>query len=145
MNDHVTEVLELFEAGYNCTQAVLSVFSNEMGIPKETALKISAPFGGGIAGYGNFCGALTGAIMVIGLKYGNSSATDYERKKKSTEKTSELIDSFEKQYGSCNCCDLIGMDIKKINPSEWKTKILNIESPCPKFLETVIIFLEEEL
>ncbi|MDD2550794.1 MAG: C-GCAxxG-C-C family protein, partial [Bacteroidales bacterium] len=78
INDPVSEALELFKSGFNCSQAVLAAFSEECGISRETALKIACPFGGGIGGYGRTCGALTGGLMVIGLKYGATKATNLE-------------------------------------------------------------------
>jgi C_GCAxxG_C_C family probable redox protein len=59
-----------FNEGFSCSQAVVSSFSEDLGFDKETARKISCGFGAGMARTGNICGAVTGAMMVIGLKYG---------------------------------------------------------------------------
>lgn len=64
------EALRLFESGFNCNQAVLTAFSGELGIDKETALKIGTGFGGGVR-RGDVCGAVSGAVMVLGMKQGH--------------------------------------------------------------------------
>lgn len=65
-----------FNEGFSCSQAVVSSFSEDLGLHKETARTISCGFGAGMARTGNVCGAVTGAMMVIGLKYGKTSAGD---------------------------------------------------------------------
>ena len=57
-----------FEEGFSCSQAVLSAFSDLFDLELNLALKISQPFGGGIAHRGDICGAVSGAFMSIGLK-----------------------------------------------------------------------------
>jgi C_GCAxxG_C_C family probable redox protein len=145
VKDHYSDAVELFKSGFHCSQAIFAAFSEEYGFPKETALKLACPFGGGIGGYGRTCGALTGAIMVIGLKYGSSVATDIEAKTRSRLKTRKLIETFEKAHQSCNCNDLVGFDRTNMMGAELMAKLPYFHSTCPKFLETVIVFLEEEL
>jgi C_GCAxxG_C_C family probable redox protein len=137
--------LELFRSGFHCSQAVLAPFSEEFGLPRETALKITCPFGGGLGGYGRTCGALTGAMMVVGLKYGTTIPTDLEAKKLSREKTRALIETFEKAHGSCNCNDLVGFDRSNLAGAELMATLPFFHSTCQKFLETVITYIEEEL
>ena len=57
-----------FKGGFNCSQAVLSVFCEELGLDKETAARIAGGFGGGIGHLGETCGAVTGAIMAMGTE-----------------------------------------------------------------------------
>ena len=59
-----------FAANYSCAQSVLSAFANQFGLPVQTALKLASPFGGGIARRGETCGAVTGALLVLGLARG---------------------------------------------------------------------------
>ena len=145
VKDHVTEALELFKSGFHCSQAVLAVFSEESGLPRETALKIACPFGGGIGGFGRTCGAITGALMVIGLKYGSAKATDPEARMLTRNKTRELIEKFERVHGKSTCNELVGFDRSNLSGAELKAKLPYFHNTCPKFLETVISFLEEEL
>lgn len=145
VKDRVAEALELFTSGYHCSQAVLATFSEEMELSRETALKIACPFGGGFGGYGRTCGALTGAMMVIGLKYGTTKATDLEAKKMSREKTRELIQTFEKTHGTSICNELVGFDRCNLSGTDLMIKVPIFYKTCPKLLETVVSFLEEEL
>ncbi len=145
IKDHVAEALELFESGYHCSQAVLATFSEDLGLPHETALKIACPFGGGLGGYGRTCGALTSGMMVIGLKYGTTKPTDLEAKKLSCDKTRELIETFERAYGTSSCNDLVGFDRSNLSGAELMIKLPHFHKTCPKFLETVVSFLEEEI
>ena len=66
----VDEAIECFYSGYSCSQAVLSAYCEDLGLDKETAMKISCGFGAGMARLGATCGAVTGAYIAIGLKYG---------------------------------------------------------------------------
>ena len=63
-------IREKFIKGYDCSQVVLSYFAERLGITEEMANKVSACFGGGMM-HGDTCGAFTGAIMAVGLKYGH--------------------------------------------------------------------------
>ncbi len=65
---------------------------------RETALKISDSFGGGMARMGETCGAVNGALMVIGLKYGNTKAGDKQAK----EMTYEVVRDFVNRFIRCN-------------------------------------------
>jgi C_GCAxxG_C_C family probable redox protein len=76
------EAVALFQQGFTCSQAVLSVFAKDFGLDRDTALRISQGFGAGIARTDGICGALSGAIMVIGLRYGGISADDNAAKEK---------------------------------------------------------------
>jgi len=144
VKDHVTEAVELFKSGFHCSQAVLATFSDDLGLPRETALQISCPFGGGLGGYGRSCGALTGAMMVIGLKYGTSDPKDPEAKKLSREKTRKLIETFESVHGTISCNELVGFDRSNLSGADLMAKLPYFHNTCPKFLETVVSFLEEE-
>jgi len=143
--DRLAEALEMFRGGLHCSQAVLAVFSEDFGLPEETALRIASPFGGGIGGYGRTCGALTGALMVIGLKYGSSDPADLESKKLSHEKTRQLIEMFEKIHGSSLCNTLVGFDRSNLAGAELMAALPHFHRICPGFLETAITYLEEEL
>ncbi|NLE35421.1 MAG: C_GCAxxG_C_C family protein [Bacteroidales bacterium] len=145
VKDHLAEANELFRSGFNCSQAVLAVFSEEFGLPVKSALKIADPFGRGMGGRGLTCGALTGAMMVIGLKYGTTSADNADSLRIVREKTRQLIESFEKDYGTTLCSELTGYDQKSLNGPELMAMLPHFHNTCPRFLDTVITFLEEEL
>lgn len=68
------EAMNYFDNGCNCSQAVLMPYIKELSIDKETAERIAVTFGGGMSKAGKTCGCLSGALMVLGLKYGEKSA-----------------------------------------------------------------------
>jgi C_GCAxxG_C_C family probable redox protein len=70
------DALGSFQSGFTCSSVVFSTFSGELGLDPDTAKKIGCGFGAGISKTGNICGAVSGAIMVIGLKYGKTIKGD---------------------------------------------------------------------
>lgn len=98
------KALQAFSEGFNCAQAVFITFAEQLGTDKETAAKISSGFGGGMR-MGSVCGVVTGAFMVIGLKFGGGN-------KKIYDKTSEFREKFLQRNPSTKCLDLLGTDIR---------------------------------
>ena len=84
--DQITKAIELFGQGYMCSQAVFAAFSEQFGITEKQALKIGGCFGGGM-NKGEVCGACTGALMVLGMKYGQVDLND--QKSRAQEKNSK--------------------------------------------------------
>jgi C_GCAxxG_C_C family probable redox protein len=97
-----------FARGYNCSQSVFSAFAEERGVSSELALRLSASFGGGMGRAGEVCGALSGALMVLGLEFGNERP---ESKEEVYRLVREFMDQFEQQHGAVRCSDLLGHDI----------------------------------
>jgi C_GCAxxG_C_C family probable redox protein len=98
---------EFFLEGYACSQAVLMAFADEIGLDMETAKKVSSTFGGGMGRMRKTCGALTGAFMVIGIKYGNTKPDDMETKLNSYDIVQELAKKFKAKHGTTNCAKLL--------------------------------------
>ncbi|MGM9889438.1 MAG: C-GCAxxG-C-C family protein, partial [Floccifex porci] len=96
---HEEKACELFGKKFHCSQAVFAAFAEELGIVEEQALKIGACFGSGMR-KGEVCGACTGALMVLGLKYGQSDITDMESRLKANEVTDKFMNEFKKENGS---------------------------------------------
>jgi C_GCAxxG_C_C family probable redox protein len=96
-----------FGKGHSCAQAVFSAFAEQLGMDYQTAVKLTSGFGGGM-GFGSVCGAVTGAIMALGLKYGG---VDSKLKGQTAKLVHELTDRFKAQHQSLNCRDLLGCDL----------------------------------
>lgn len=105
------QAVECFNAKFSCSQAVFSVYAVELGMDIETALKVAGAFGGGIARSGEFCGAVTGALMAIGLKYGKTKAEDEVAKEKTYLFSQEFIEEFKSRNGTVICKELTGCDM----------------------------------
>lgn len=136
-----------FLNGYNCSQAVLLAFCEDFGLEKETALKISEPFGGGMGRMREVCGTITGMFMVLGLAMGNSDAKDGSTKKNVYKSVQELAEKFKQDNGSIICRELLGL--QKANkesyvPSERTTEYYK-KRPCPELCKYAADILEEYL
>ena len=118
-------------------QAVFAAFSPDLGLEKEKALKIGACFGSGMR-KGEVCGACTGALMVFGLKYGES-------KEKSNEVCVKFLDEFEKENGSYICNDLLGCDIKTKEGVQFAVENNLFKEICPKMVESAAKLTEKIL
>ncbi len=110
MSDKTERAAELFQKGYNCSQSVIGAYAEELGVPEETALRMAAGFGGGIGRCGEACGALTGGVMVIGLREGSAEA-DPAAKQRAYEATRAFVEAFRARNGATTCRDLLGVDI----------------------------------
>jgi len=100
-----------FISRFTCSAAVFSTFSKELGLDPDTAKKIACGFGAGISKTGNLCGAVTGAIMVIGLKYGKTQEGDDAATEKTRALVRQFIHEFTEKNGSVNCTELLGYNI----------------------------------
>ena len=133
--NYVEEAVQLFEDGHVCSQAVLAVFCEEFGLSREQAFKISISFGGGMR-KGEVCGACTGAIMALGLRYG-------ENKSKSDEMCVKFLDSFEKENGSYICRDLLDCDIRTEEGIKYAIDNNLFKEICPKMVESAVKIAQE--
>ena len=88
-----------FSQKFNCAQAVFAAFASELGLNEEQALKIGGCFGSGMR-KGEVCGACTGALMALGLKYGQSEVEDLESKIKTNDVAQKFLDLFQKENSS---------------------------------------------
>jgi C_GCAxxG_C_C family probable redox protein len=111
MSKKADQAVECFNSGFNCAQSVFSTYSEEFGINKTDALRISCGFGGGMGHKQEVCGALTGAFMLIGCKYGKTKEDDTESKEKTYELVCELADKFKTKHGNILCRELLGIDL----------------------------------
>lgn len=104
--DKKKSALEIHEKGFNCAQAVFAALCEDVGVKREEALKIAACFGGGMK-CGEVCGAVTGALMALGVKYGSTKDYDFENKKFIGTKTLEFINRFKEKNGAVLCRELL--------------------------------------
>jgi C_GCAxxG_C_C family probable redox protein len=134
-----------FQSGFSCSQAVLAAYADLFGMDRETAVRIAAGFGGGMGRMANTCGAVTGALMVLGLKYGATDATDRQAKEAVYERVREFSRRFAARHGSTVCRDLLGCDISTPAGVERARQGSLFTSACPKFVQSAAEILEELL
>lgn len=101
----------LFLKRFTCSAAVFSAFSEELGLDPDTARKIACGFGAGISKTGNVCGAVSGGVMAIGLKYGKYVEGDDAATEKTRALVRRFVEEFIRRNGSVNCTKLLGYDL----------------------------------
>ena len=138
------KALKLFSNNFNCSQSVFTAFASDFGIDEELALKLSTSFGGG-ARNGEICGAVSGALMVIGLKYGHYQSNNSEQKSKAYAISVEFTKHFKEVNKSIVCRDLLGYDLtvpKEMASIKEKSLFGDI---CPRMVKSAVQLLEEIL
>ncbi len=141
----VEEAVSCFSDGFSCSQSILSTYSTEFGLDREKALKISTGFGGGMGRLGGTCGAVTGAIMVIGLKYGRNTIEDMKSKEKTYKLVREYVDRFKEINGSTICNKLLDCDINTPEGARHAMDNNLFKTLCPDFVRSSAEILEQLL
>jgi C_GCAxxG_C_C family probable redox protein len=121
-----------FIKGFNCSQAVVSAFADEFGLDKTMAYRVAAAFGGGIGHLGEVCGAVTGAVIVIGLKYGMTELDGVQSNKEAYKKVQQLVEQFKSRNGSHICKELLGFYIEDREAFKEALKKGIPQKLCPK-------------
>jgi C_GCAxxG_C_C family probable redox protein len=138
--------LATMKQGFGCAQSVFAAFAEEVGVDRDTALRIAGPFGGGIGGLGRTCGALTGAAMVVGAQYGRTDPGDTEKKLDNNACVRELIQMLERRHGTTICREILnGYDIS--DPEQWELARQEglFESGCETMVRDAADVLEQLL
>jgi C_GCAxxG_C_C family probable redox protein len=129
--------------GFSCAQAVFSAFAEAEGMDLETALRVSSSFGAGMARIGDTCGALTGGMMVLGMKYGRVVGTDTEAKEKNYRLVHEFVDEFNRRFEHSMCRDLLGFEPGSPEASQRFQNEPELEKRCAGFVREAAEILEE--
>ena len=135
----------LFQKGFSCSQALLGAYAGDFGLPEAVALRLSQPFGGGIAKTGDWCGAVTGAFLVIGLKYGRDRAEDAAAKDRTYALVQEFIRRFEATNGHVRCRELLGCDIATAEGQKVIEELRLHQTRCEPLIRNAVAILEDLL
>jgi C_GCAxxG_C_C family probable redox protein len=140
-SNKVKNAINYGERGYMCSSSIVMAFAEEFGIGPETAAKISFGFAGGMA-QGKTCGAVTGSIMVIGLKYGSGLITDQYSKDICSQIIQEFSHRFTARRKSLECGEILLMN--NINPKDPKEmRNLREKKLCDKIIKDAAEILED--
>ena len=137
-------VAEQFMKGFDCSQVVLSECADKLGIKREEANRMAAAFGGGM-GIGETCGAVVGAMIALGIKYGHFDEENMSQKDEMNSVRAQFISKFTEKYGSCSCRNLLGHDLSV--PGEFE-KVLEeglLFDFCPQVVSDTLKILEDLL
>jgi len=136
----IKKAVSHFTQNYNCAQSILLTMQEYWGISLLVEPKIASGFGGGIGRQGFLCGALTGGVMAIGLKYGTNEP-NMQKREKALHLSSELFSKFKEEWGSVCCRDLIRFDLSTPEGREkaWAANVF--QEKCLRFVESAVRIL----
>ena len=134
--------LRCFADHLHCSQSILAAFSEECGISEETAFRLGSCFGSGMR-RGNVCGACTGALMVLGLKYGETHAGDQEGRLRTNRLNDLMMDRFSEANGSCICNELLCCDVRTPEGVQYARDNHLFTEFCPKMVASAVDILED--
>jgi len=140
--DKTMVALRHFGKGHNCAQAVVAAFARDCGIDEKTFVRMVSALGGGLAGKGETCGAVTGALLIVGLRYGSPYAINVFAKKKCYAYARKFIDGFIARHGTSMCKELLRCDISDTEGVAFARKNKLFEKNCPDFVKTAVALLE---
>lgn len=140
--NHIEKALEYYNNNFNCSQGVFTAFATEMGINEKLALKLATNFGGGER-KGELCGAVAGALMVLGLRCGHNDSKDIEGKSKAYAVSTEFMDRFIKKNGTVVCRELLGYDLTKVDDKLIIEEQKLFKTFCPKMVASAAEIVDE--
>lgn len=142
--DNVSKAVQYYEEGYMCSQAVFAAFAEQFGVTEKQAFQIGACFGGGMC-KGEVCGACTGALMILGMKYGQFDLSDTESRARGGTMAVKFLDEFEKRKGSYVCRDILGCDLRTDGGRDFARSNGLFRTLCPEMVRTAAEILTEML
>jgi len=141
--NHTDLALARFREGFNCAQAVFAAFAADLGLEPDAALRIASPFGGGIGRTGQTCGAVTGALMALGLKHGFTQTDDKTAKERLYARTREFLARFRASQGATTCRELLGHDIGAPEGYQAIRERGLFTSFCPRLVAAAVEIVEQ--
>ncbi len=134
-----------YDHGCSCSQSILTGFCSHWGLPSELALKIAAPFGGGMGRLGEVCGAVSGALMVIGLRIGPAVPEDIEAKEAAAAMGRVFAERFKAERGTILCRELLSCDISQEEILQMARDTGVFKRTCPQIVRDAAEILAEML
>ncbi len=138
--NNAERTVQLFANGLNCSQAILTVFGEQYGLAPNMVERIGRPLGGGMGRMAKTCGAITAAVLILGLAKDHQD--EAEARKVSFSHVQELFRRFEAKHGTTECKSLLGADmsteagLKKVQVEKLVSKV------CPAFVKDAANILE---
>jgi C_GCAxxG_C_C family probable redox protein len=143
MSDTGKLALKYFGKNYNCAQAVLRAVLEEKGMYMDEFPYLAAGLGGGVSHQGNTCGAVTGAVLAIGM-ITSQSALDVQGHKNRTYSYGEkFISQFKEGFDSIICRELTGIDISNPKELERGRESGIFEERCTEFVRKAAVLVSE--
>ena len=148
MKDHARCAFDNFKKGYNCAQAVACAFSGELGMDEATVARLVSSFGGGMGKLREVCGAVSGALFVLGALKGYCEPTDDEGKSAHYARVQDFAARFKAQYDTIICRELLAaIELRKENTPEPEARTDEYYRirPCAHFVDSAAKIVEDML
>jgi C_GCAxxG_C_C family probable redox protein len=126
--------VRLFDSGFNCAESVLLALSEEFDQVVPVVPRIATGFGAGIGRTGQICGALSGAIMAIGLKQGCDKPEEKEKRNATYEDIRKMLKAFQKEFRSIECVEITQCSLQTSKGQEKYRKKELRKTLCPRLL-----------
>ncbi len=140
----VDEAVERFCRGAACSQAIAGTYGPDFGLSREQAMKLASGFAGGMR-LGETCGAVTGAFMVLGLKYAGPDCDQRDRRQPVYAALAEFVEKFQQRNRVVICKDLLGCDISTPEGAQRATREGLFRNICPDLVRDAAEILEQML
>ena len=131
-----------YRDGYNCAQSLLLAYADESGLELDRLVVAAESFGVGMGRLGETCGAVIGALMVIGLQHGGGEV----RGDRATETTYAQVREFNRRFVDLNrsvvCRELLGYDIGTAAGMAAATESAAF-THCPKYVRDAARIIAE--
>lgn len=141
MDSHTQTAMNYFGQGYNCAQSVFAAYTDRTNVSESQSLKIASAFGGGIADTQKTCGAISGALMVLGSSLYNIDnpviSKDIVKQYSQT-----LLNLIEEKYSTSNCAEITNINFSKDKPLD-ETQQKEMDKVCLQVIEDVCIILDQ--
>lgn len=145
IGSHAERARFLFRLGYNCSQSVFGAFAEELGMDLSTAMKLSCSFGGGMGRLREVCGAVSGMLMVCGMKHGYATPETGCVKAEHYRLVQQLANTFREQNGSIICRELLGGTVSHSPiPTERTPEFYRLR-PCERLISYAAELAEQQL
>lgn len=109
LEERVQRAVDLFMEGYGCCQSVVAAFADLYGFSPEQAKLVGAGFGGGVGRMRMMCGAVSGLVVLAGMKEGQTRGDDREGKAHCYQVVQDLLAQSKEENGSLICAELLGI------------------------------------
>jgi C_GCAxxG_C_C family probable redox protein len=145
MNGKSDSAADVFRSGFNCAQAVFAAHAAGFGISEHDAFRIACGFGGGMGRLQETCGAVTGAFMLIGCRYGMTVKDDAAAKEKTYACVRQFVDRFIEKNRSISCKTLLGCDLRSDEGKKYFKEHGLQEAVCVKCVRDAVSIVEQVL
>jgi C_GCAxxG_C_C family probable redox protein len=143
--DRIEQAVRTFEQEFSCAQSVFTAFADPTDVSRETALRLASGLGGGLARTGETCGAVTGAILALGLRHCGRPADDPQAKLAAYPAVREFLARFRSLHGAITCRELLGVDLGTPEGERRAREDGLVRQRCPAFVRDAARIVEDLL